>query len=82
MTANLSNLAKICPLISSEIVFNEEEWKILYCCAGKTKEIPRPLRKAFCMLSLCLSQKFPLFPQSTPKNANFFRKGMYTITKI
>ena len=37
---NLTYLGKICPEISSEIVFDNEEWKILYCCARKTKEIP------------------------------------------
>ena len=38
---NLTYLGKICPEISSEFVFDEDEWKILYCCAGKTKEIPQ-----------------------------------------
>ncbi len=37
---NLTYLGKICPEISSEIVFAEEEWKVLYCCARKTKEVP------------------------------------------
>ena len=37
---NLTYLGKICPEISSEIVFDEAEWKVLYCCARKTKEIP------------------------------------------
>lgn len=37
---NLTYLGKICPEISSEIVFDEEEWKVLYCCARKTKELP------------------------------------------
>lgn len=37
---NLTYLGKICPEISSEIVFDEEEWKVLYCCARKTKEVP------------------------------------------
>ena len=37
---NLTYLGKKCPEISSEIVFDKEEWKILYCCARKTKEIP------------------------------------------
>ncbi len=38
---NLTYLGKICPEISSEFVFDEDEWKILYCCARKTKEIPQ-----------------------------------------
>lgn len=38
---NLTYLGKICPDISSEIVFDEEEWKVLYCCARKTKDIPK-----------------------------------------
>lgn len=38
---NLTYLGKICPEISSEIVFDEEEWKVLYCCARKTKKIPK-----------------------------------------
>ena len=37
---NLTYLGKICPEISGENVFDEEEWKVLYCCARKTKEIP------------------------------------------
>ena len=37
---NLTYLGKICPEISSEIVFVEEEWKVLCCCARKSKEIP------------------------------------------
>lgn len=37
---NLTYLGKICPEISSDIVFDEEEWKVLYCCARKTREIP------------------------------------------
>lgn len=36
----MTYLGKKCPEISSEIVFDKEEWKILYCCARKTKEIP------------------------------------------
>ena len=31
---------EICPEISSGIVFAEEEWKVLCCCARKSKEIP------------------------------------------
>ncbi len=31
---------KICPEISRGIVFVEEEWKVLCCCARKSKEIP------------------------------------------
>ena len=31
---------EICPEISSGIVFVEEEWKVLCCCARKSKEIP------------------------------------------
>lgn len=38
---NLTYLGKICPELSSEAVFDEDEWKILYCCARKTKEIPQ-----------------------------------------
>ncbi len=38
---NLTYLGKICPEISGEVVLDEEEWKILYCCARKTKEIPQ-----------------------------------------
>lgn len=37
---NLTYLGKICPEISSGIVFAEEEWKVLCCCARKSKEIP------------------------------------------
>ena len=37
---NLTYLGKICPEISSGIVFVEEEWKVLCCCARKSKEIP------------------------------------------
>ena len=37
---NLTYLGKIYPEISSKIVFDEEEWKVLYCCARKTKEVP------------------------------------------
>lgn len=37
---NLTYLGKICPEISSETVFDREEWKILYCCARKTREVP------------------------------------------
>lgn len=37
---NLTYLWKICPEISSGIVFVEEEWKVLCCCARKSKEIP------------------------------------------
>lgn len=37
---NLTYLGKICPEISSEIVFDKEEWKILYCCARRTREVP------------------------------------------
>ena len=36
---NLAYLGKICPEISSGSVFDEEEWKVLYCCARKTKEV-------------------------------------------
>lgn len=45
---NLTYLGKICPEISSEIVFDEEEWKVLYCCARKIKEVPEtyPLKEA------------------------------------
>ena len=45
---NLTYLRKICPEISSGIVFDEEEWKVLYCCARKTKEVPGtyPLKEA------------------------------------
>ena len=37
---NLTYLGKICPEILSGIVFVEEEWKVLCCCARKSKEIP------------------------------------------
>lgn len=37
---NLAYLGKICPEISSGIVFDEEEGKVLYCCARKTREVP------------------------------------------
>ena len=37
---NLTYLGKICPEILSGIVFVEEEWKVLCCCARKNKEIP------------------------------------------
>lgn len=37
---NLTYLGKICPEISSGIVFVEEEWKVLCCCARRSKEIP------------------------------------------
>lgn len=37
---DLTYLGKICPEISSDVVFDKEEWKILYCCARKTKEVP------------------------------------------
>ncbi len=36
----MAYLGKICPEISSEVVFDKEEWKILYCCARKTKKVP------------------------------------------
>lgn len=46
---NLTYLGKICPEISSGIVFAEEEWKVLCCCARKSKEIPEGihLKKQF-----------------------------------
>ena len=37
---NLTYHGKICPEISRGIVFVEEEWKVLCCCARKSKEIP------------------------------------------
>lgn len=37
---NLTYLGRICPEIPSGAVFDEEEWKVLYCCARKTKEVP------------------------------------------
>jgi len=36
---NLTYLGKICPEISGEVVFDKEEWQVLYCCARKTKEV-------------------------------------------
>lgn len=36
----MAYLGKLCPEISSETVF-DEEWKVLHCCARKTKEIPK-----------------------------------------
>ena len=54
---NLTYLGKICPEISSEIVFDEEEWKVSYCCARKTKEVPETwgiLKSGFCSKFLCL----------------------------
>ncbi len=38
---NLTYLGKICPKLSSEVVFDEDKWKIIHCCAGTTKEIPQ-----------------------------------------
>lgn len=37
---NLTYLGKICLEISSKIVFGKDEWRVLYCCSRKTKEIP------------------------------------------
>lgn len=37
---NLTYLGKICPEESAEIVVDEEEWKVLCCCARKTSEVP------------------------------------------
>ena len=36
----LTYLARICPDIQCNIMFDEDEWKVLYCAANKTKKPP------------------------------------------
>lgn len=38
------NIGKIYPEISSKIVFDEEEWKVLYCLQEKTKKFLKRIR--------------------------------------
>ena len=37
---NLTYIARIHPEASCSVFFEEEEWKVLYCAANKTKEAP------------------------------------------
>jgi len=37
---NLTYLARICPDLRCDIMFDEDEWQVLYCAANKTKNPP------------------------------------------
>jgi len=37
---NLTYLSRICPDLRCDIIFDEDEWKVLYCVAKKTKTPP------------------------------------------
>ena len=37
---NLTYVARIHPKMSCDVFFNDDEWKLLYCVANKTKEVP------------------------------------------
>ena len=41
MIMNMTYIARICPEEPCTIFFEEEEWKVLYCTANKTKKAPR-----------------------------------------
>ena len=38
---NITYVARIHPLLPCTIFFEEDEWKVLYCAANKTKKIPK-----------------------------------------
>ena len=40
---NITYVARIHPLLPCTIFFEEDEWKLLYCTANKTKKIPKKL---------------------------------------
>jgi hypothetical protein len=37
---NLTYIARVSPDLPCTILFDEEEWKVLYCVANRTKEVP------------------------------------------
>jgi hypothetical protein len=37
---NLTYIARVNPCLPCTILFDEEEWKVLYCAANRTKEAP------------------------------------------
>ncbi|MDR2660120.1 MAG: hypothetical protein LBC27_09090, partial [Spirochaetaceae bacterium] len=37
---NLTYIARVSPNLPCTILFDEEEWKVLYCVANRTKEVP------------------------------------------
>jgi hypothetical protein len=37
---NMTYLARLCPDLSCDLIFEEDEWKILYCVVNKTKDPP------------------------------------------
>lgn len=37
---NLTYLGKECPNLPCEVILDDEEWKVLYCSARKTRELP------------------------------------------
>lgn len=37
---NLTFLGRICPELKCNAILDEEEWKVLYCVANKTKDVP------------------------------------------
>jgi hypothetical protein len=37
---NLTSIARISPELPCTILFDEEEWKVLYCVANRTKKVP------------------------------------------
>ncbi|MDR1959859.1 MAG: IS4 family transposase, partial [Planctomycetaceae bacterium] len=38
---NLTSIARVSPELPRTILFDEEEWKVLYCVANRTKEVPK-----------------------------------------
>jgi hypothetical protein len=37
---NLTYIARVSPGLPCTILFDEDEWKLLYCVANRTKEVP------------------------------------------
>jgi hypothetical protein len=38
---NLTYIARVNPELPCTILFDEEEWKVLYCVANRTKKVPK-----------------------------------------